>query len=93
VVYSLGNFLTYRGFNLEGVLGLTGVLQVELDGTGAFRSGRFHSMVQVPRQGPRPDNNAAAINLMRRLSLEDFGDTAARLLPDGSIIPPGLQSP
>jgi hypothetical protein len=87
-VYSLGNFLTYRGFNLEGVLGLTGVLQVELEGTGAFRSGRFHSMVQVPRQGPRLDRRAAAVNLMRRLSMEDFGDTAARIQPDGSIIPP-----
>lgn len=93
VIYSLGNFLTYRGFNLEGVLGLTGVLQVELDGTGAFRSGRFHSMVQVPRQGPRPDRQAAAINLMRRLSQEDFGDTGARLQPDGTIIPPAPQSP
>jgi hypothetical protein len=88
VVYSLGNFLTYRGFNLEGVLGLTGVLQVELDGTGAFRSGRFHSMMQVPRQGPRLDRQAAAINLMRRLSVEDFGDTAARIQPDGTITPP-----
>jgi hypothetical protein len=88
VVYSLGNFLTYRGFNLEGVLGLTGVLQVELDGSGAFRSGRFHSMVQVPRQGPRLDSQAAAINLMRRLSVEDFGDAAARIQPDGTIIPP-----
>jgi Putative enzyme of poly-gamma-glutamate biosynthesis (capsule formation) len=29
IVYSLGNFLTYRGFNLEGALGVTGVLQLE----------------------------------------------------------------
>jgi hypothetical protein len=93
VVYSLGNFLTYRGFNMAGVLGLTGVLQVELSGDGRFRTGRFHSMVQVPRQGVRLDTRAAAINLMRRLSIEDFGDSAARILPDGSIIPPGPPSP
>ena len=29
IAYSLGNFLTYRGFNLEGPLGVTGVLQLE----------------------------------------------------------------
>ena len=92
VVYSLGNFLTYRGFNMEGVLGLTGVLQMELEGDGRFRTGRVHSMVQVPRQGVRLDSRAAAINLMRRLSIEDFGDTAARILPDGTITPPGLPS-
>lgn len=93
VVYSLGNFLTYRGFNLQGPLGLTGVLQVELDGEGGFRTGRFHSMVQLPRQGPSLDTRAAAIGLMRRLSLEDFGSSAARFLPDGTIIPPEPPSP
>jgi hypothetical protein len=93
IVYSLGNFLTYRGFNMAGVLGLTGILQVELEGTGAFRSGRFHSLVQLPRQGVRPDAKAAALDLVRRLSLEDFGDGAARLSPDGSISPPALPSP
>ena len=30
IAYSLGNFLTYRGFNLSGPLGVTGVLQLEL---------------------------------------------------------------
>ena len=29
IAYSLGNFLTYRGFNLDGPLGLTGVLRLE----------------------------------------------------------------
>ena len=29
VFYSLGNFLTYRGFNLKGPLGITAVLQLE----------------------------------------------------------------
>jgi hypothetical protein len=93
VVYSLGNFLTYRGFNMEGVLGLTGVLQIELAGDGTFQSGRLHPMVQVPRVGVRLDRRAAAIDLMRRLSNQDFGDTAARFGPDGTITPPAPPSP
>ncbi len=38
IFYSLGNFLTYRGFNLDGPLGLTTVLQLELDSDGHFLS-------------------------------------------------------
>ena len=37
IFYSLGNFLTYRGFNLKGPLGITAVLQLEY---GADRSAR-----------------------------------------------------
>lgn len=88
IIYSLGNFLTYRGFNLEGPLGITGVLQVELNGNGAYRRGRFYPMVQVPRQGPRPDARGTALDIMRRLSLEDFGSQAARITNDGEIFPP-----
>lgn len=87
VVYSLGNFLTYRGFNLEGPLGLTAILAVELDGNGTFRRATLHPLVQRPREGPRPDPTGAAIRLVNRLSLEDFGTSAARVDQDGAIHP------
>lgn len=88
IAYSLGNFATYRGFNVDGVRGLTGVLQLTLSGQGEFRSARFVAMTQAPRRGPAPDPDAAALALLRRLSAEDFGATAARIAPDGSILPP-----
>lgn len=88
VVYSLGNFLTYRGFNLTGPLGVTAILQVELTGDGRFASGRIYPLVQLPRSGPRPDPQGAALRLVRRLSREDFGSTAAEVDPDGVIRPP-----
>jgi hypothetical protein len=91
IVYSLGNFLTYRGFNLEGPLGITAILQVEFDGAGDYRTGRIHSLVQPPRLGPRPDPRGAALSLMRRLSREDFGADAARLADDGALLPPSAQ--
>jgi len=88
IAYSLGNFATYRGFNLQGVRGLTGVLQVELSGRGEFVGARFVPMLQPPRQGPVPDAGAAALDLLRRLSAEDFGPAAARITEDGRILPP-----
>jgi hypothetical protein len=88
IVYSLGNFLTYRGFNLEGPLGVTGVLQLEFAPSRELRRARVVPMLQRPRQGPGPDPAGAAIDLVRRLSAEDFGLTAASIGPDGEIRPP-----
>jgi hypothetical protein len=88
IAYSLGNFLTYRGFNLAGPLGLTGVLQLEAGPDLEWRRARFVPMVQLPRSGPALDPGRAALDLMRTLSREDFGDSAARFGDDGEVLPP-----
>lgn len=88
IAYSLGNFLTYRGFNLEGALGITAILQVELAGDGGYRAARVHALRQLPRIGPRKDPGRAAVPMLDRLSRQDFGPTAARVEPDGTILPP-----
>jgi hypothetical protein len=87
IAYSLGNFLTYRGFNLAGPLGITGVLQLEFMGPRALRSARLVPMVQIPRRGPVPDPDRAALELVRRLSAEDFGASAAVISDTGEIQP------
>jgi hypothetical protein len=86
IVYSLGNFLTYRGFNLAGPLGIAGVLQLEYAPDRRLRRARIVSMRQLPRQGPAPDPDGEAVNLVRQLSTDDFGDAAARLTQDGEIV-------
>lgn len=88
IAYSLGNFLTYRGFNLSGPLGVTGVLQLELAPAGGLRRARLVPMQQRPGGGPVPDPEAAALDLVRRLSAEDFPATAARVTEDGALLPP-----
>jgi capsule synthesis protein PGA_cap len=88
IAYSLGNFVTYRGFNLDGPLGVTGVLQLEFAPDRRLRQARLVPMVQRPFAGPAPDATAAALELVRRLSVEDFGETAARIEPGGAIRPP-----
>jgi len=88
IAYSLGNFLTYRGFNLAGPLGVTGVLQLELAPGEGLRRGRLVSMRQRPGTGPAPDPGGAALELVRRLSSEDFPGTGMRVTEDGALLPP-----
>jgi hypothetical protein len=85
IAYSLGNFATYRGFNLAGPQALTGVLQVELAGDGRLAHARLVPMQQVPLQGPAPDPQGAAARLVSELSEADFGPAAARVREDGTI--------
>lgn len=88
IAYSLGNFATYRGFNVAGPLGVTGVLQLEFAPDRKLSAARFVPMKQLPRQGPFPDPEATALHLIRRLSAEDFGATGAVLTDSGEILPP-----
>jgi hypothetical protein len=88
IVYSLGNFLTYRGFNLDGPLGITGVLQLEFAPDRRLRRARLVPMAQRPLAGPEPDSSGAALDLVRRLSAEDFGPSAAQIDAGGGITPP-----
>ncbi len=88
IAYSLGNFLTYRGFNLSGPLGLTGVLQLEAGPDLSWTRLRFVPMVQLPGHGPSPDRDGSALDLIRSLSREDFGESAARFAEDGEVLPP-----
>jgi hypothetical protein len=88
IAYSLGNFATYKGFNLTGPNGLTTVLQVELGPDGGFAGGRAVPLVQLPRMGPEPDPAGRAAALIGQLSSADFGPTAAGIAADGEITPP-----
>lgn len=88
IFYSLGNFLTYRGFNLDGPLGLTTVLELELDGDGRFRSARMPAFIQEPQVGPGPDPDGRAVQLLRRVTRLDFPKTGAVIDPDGTVRAP-----
>ena len=88
IAYSMGNFLTYRGFNLAGPLGQTGVLRLQAGPEGAWERIRLSPMTQFPGSGPAPDTSGVVLELVRRLSREDFGESAARVGENGEILPP-----
>lgn len=88
IFYSLGNFLTYRGFNVDGPLGLTTVLQLALDGEGRFVSAMMPPLRQIPQVGPVPDSSGAAVRLLQRVTRLDFPRTGATIQSDGTILTP-----
>jgi len=88
IFYSLGNFATYKGFNLQGPMGLSTVLRLELSGHGEFLGARLASLRQRARLGPEPDPKGRAVQQVQLLTQQDFGPTGARIGADGTVFPP-----
>ena len=87
IAYSLGNFATYYGISVDGVKGIAPILLATLDSEGRFIEGEIVSTVQIRPAGPTLDPEKRALNLMRGLSIEDFGNPGVRFLPDGKLVP------
>ena len=87
IAYSLGNFATYYGISVAGIKGIAPILTVTLDGNGEFVNGQVTSTVQLRPAGPSIDQKQRALNLLRGLSIDDFGDPGIRFMPDGKILP------
>lgn len=86
IAYSLANFASYNNFATTGDLDMSVILQVTLSATGAFEHARIDP-VQFTGQG-QPLPGGGAIPFMSQLSAQDFGASAARILPSGIINPP-----
>jgi hypothetical protein len=87
IAYSLGNFATYYGISVAGIKGVAPILTTTLDGDGRFVNGEIVSTVQLRPAGPSIDPKQRALNLIRGLSIEDFGEPGLTFLPDGRILP------
>jgi hypothetical protein len=73
IAYSLGNFMTYAGINVEGARGVSLVLQVALDvETGRLAWGRVLPVKLRHRGIPYPDAQRTALKMVKQLSTEDF---------------------
>ncbi len=87
IAYSLGNFVTYGGFNLSGVNGLTVLLEADLYPDGRLASARIIPGRQLPPGAPRLDPDKEAITVINSLSAADFPDTGVTIDADGRITP------
>jgi hypothetical protein len=87
IAYSLGNFATYYGISVAGIKGIAPILTTTLDGYGAFVEGEIVSTIQLRPAGPGIDPRSRALDLIRRLSKEDFGESGLTFYPDGTVLP------
>ena len=87
IAYSLGNFATYYGISVDGLKGIAPILFATLDGEGRFVEGEIVSTRQIRPAGPTIDPEHRALNLIRGLSIEDFGQPGLVFEADGTIRP------
>ena len=87
IAYSLGNFATYYGISVAGSKGIAPILIATLDGEGRFVRGKIVSTIQLRPAGPSIDQRNRALNLVRALSSQDFGQSGLTFHADGRIVP------
>lgn len=85
VAYSLGNFATYKAFNLWGFNAVGLVLEAELDRDGRFVAGRILPTRQRGFGVPVPDERMTAVDVIRWLSRQDFPAGGVVIAQDGTI--------
>jgi poly-gamma-glutamate capsule biosynthesis protein CapA/YwtB (metallophosphatase superfamily) len=85
IAYSLGNFATYKLFNLWGFNAIGLILEVELDADGRFHQGRIIPTRQMYLGVPVFDDQHVATDLIRMLSKQDFPSSELDIAKDGTI--------
>jgi poly-gamma-glutamate capsule biosynthesis protein CapA/YwtB (metallophosphatase superfamily) len=84
IVYSLGNFLTYERFNLDGPNGLSVILKARIDAsTGSFIDGELVPVKLVNEGIPVRDPKGRGVTLIRKLTKEDIANQKMSIADDG----------
>lgn len=88
IAYSLGNFLTYGRFNIQGSSGASYVLRAEIDlETGNFSSGVIVPVELLDRGIPFPDPEKKAVRIIRELTAERQVEPGLVIGEDGVLTP------
>ena len=86
ICYSLGNFATYKRFNLRGPNGVAPIIKVYTSRKGVFRRGEVVPVYQPGEGGPRIDPQKRALTLLRELTTADFPGQALEITDDGALL-------
>ena len=85
IAYSLGNFCTPFGMNLNGRCGYAPVLLVDITPEGEFRGGRIVPAIQPYGVGPKIDATGTVIRELQTLSRTDFPESKLVIADDGTL--------
>ncbi len=89
IAYSLGNFLTYKMFNVRGVSGISVILSARIDpGTGDFLGGEIIPVKLSADGVPAIDPNHRAFAVMNNLITRDISRPHIAIDENGIITTP-----
>jgi hypothetical protein len=88
IIYSLGNFCTYRRFNLSGPNGIAPIMKLFLAPTGRFLKGEIIPAHQPGTGGARIDPRQRVISKLQELTRADFPENSLEIDQRGIITMP-----
>jgi hypothetical protein len=83
----MGNFATYRRFNLSGANALAPIFKIFVDKNGKFSHANVFSVYQADGKGPRIDNNHRALKKIQQLTKSDLPELKINISNNGTIRP------
>ncbi len=87
IAYSLGNFATYYGISVAGIKGVAPILTATWTVTARLLTAGSSQPCSGVLRGPSIDPGHRALDLIRDLSRQDFGQPGLEFLPDGRVLP------
>lgn len=85
IAYSLGNFLTYRRFNLKGANGISPLIKVSTDRSGKFTGALIVPLFQDAKGHVRIDPDRRVIGRIRELVKSDFPSSELDISDNGIV--------
>ncbi|HDR67675.1 MAG TPA: CapA family protein [Bacteroidaceae bacterium] len=85
ICYSLGNFATYKRFNLRGPNGIAPIIKIRTTVEGEFIDGEIIPVYQPPEGGTFIDPEKRVIEKLQTLTGMDFPDQPVSIDDDGKI--------
>ncbi|MCK4664479.1 MAG: CapA family protein [Bacteroidales bacterium] len=85
IIYSLGNFCTWRRFNLKGPNGIAPIIKIRVTNTGEFIDGKIFPVYQDGKNGTKIDELKRIIYKLQELNKTDFPELNILITDDGLI--------
>ncbi|MBX2896279.1 MAG: CapA family protein [Cyclobacteriaceae bacterium] len=86
IAYSLGNFCTYSGINVNGVNGLAPIIKVYASPQGEFLKAKITSTNQTFRSPVKLDPQQQVLTRIQQLTREDFPESTLKISDDGWVM-------
>jgi poly-gamma-glutamate capsule biosynthesis protein CapA/YwtB (metallophosphatase superfamily) len=85
IIYSMGNFCTYRGISVSGVSGIAPIIKVFTDKKGKLYQAQIIPTVQTYGIGVKIDPDKQVIKKIQELTKKDFPESKIQIDDNGLI--------